>query len=233
MKRSILPNRHSFWVRVGCVSLVCGLLAPLTGCVTATVQAVRETTTSMDANESIVVLGRRTRPATGETELDFVSCVSNGISRGNNALPVVTENDFVDAMFPWFEPRTAPMSTKDLPEIIGQPLLSKRLEEIGLRYLVWIEGSTTRTDSGGSLTCSVTAGGAGCFGFLTWENDSDYEASIWDIETGTTAGRVSSEAVGTSYMPAVVIPIPMIARVRSSACNSLADQLKSFLRGDA
>lgn len=185
----------------------------------------------MEIDDAIVVLGRRSRPTNSETELDFVTCVAKGVNNGADGLSVVSENDFMDAMFPWFEPRTAPANTQDLPELLGQPLLAARLEEIGLRYVVWIDGSTQRTDSGGSLTCSVTPSGGGCFGFLSWENDSNYEASIWDIETGTTVGRVASEAVGTSYMPAIVVPIPIIARVRTSACNSLSTQLKTFLRG--
>jgi hypothetical protein len=98
---------------------------------------------------------------------------------------------------------------------------------------VWIDGDTDRTDAGGSLTCSVTTAGAGCFGFLTWENDSSYEASVWDIRSGQSVGRISSDAVGTSYMPAVVVPLPFIARVRASACNSMADQLKSFLTAES
>jgi len=208
------------------------VFAQLSGCVTGTVQAVREANTSMTSADSIVVLGRRTRPVVGETELDFISCVSRGMTKGKDGLAVISEDEFTDAMFPWFEPRTAPVNTTDMPEIINHPLLADRLEELGLRYVVWIEGATQRTSSGGSLTCSVTAGGAGCFGFLTWENDSEYEASIWDVKTGKSAGRVSSEAVGTSYMPAVVVPIPLIARVRSSACSSLSGQLKTFLRGD-
>ena len=109
------------------------------------------------------------------------------------------------------------------------PALASRLEELGLRYLVWVEGSTKRTDSAGSLTCSVAPTGGGCFGFLTWEQDSSYEASVWDVRTGRAAGKVSSDAVGTSYMPALVLPVPLIAPVRSSACSSLADQLKSFI----
>jgi hypothetical protein len=148
---------------------------------------------------------------------------------GGNGIKVIGEEEFRDAMFPWFEPRTAPANTSDLPEIISQPHLAARLEELGLRYLVWINGDTDRTDSGGSLTCSVTTAGAGCFGFLTWENDSSYEASVWDVRSGKSVGKISSDAVGTSYMPAVIVPLPFIARVRSSACNSMADQLKTFL----
>ncbi len=214
-------------------ALLVGLvIAHLSGCVTSTIQEVREADTGMESGDAVVVLGRRTRPTPGETEMDFISCVANGMSRGDNSVSVIEEQQFLDDMFPWFEPRTAPINTSDLPELINQPLLASRLDQMGLKYLVWIEGSTQRTDSGGSLTCTVTAGAAGCFGFLSWENDSSYEASVWDVKTGKTAGRISSEAVGTSYMPAIIIPIPLIARVRSSACSSLAGQLKSFVQNE-
>ncbi|MCZ6656172.1 MAG: hypothetical protein O7C67_02655 [Gammaproteobacteria bacterium] len=212
-------------------ALLVGLvIAHLSGCVTSTIQEVREADTGMESGDAVVVLGRRTRPTPGETEMDFISCVANGMSRGDNSVSVIDEQQFLDDMFPWFEPRTAPINTSDLPELINQPLLASRLDQMGLKYLVWIEGSTRRTDSAGSLTCTVTAGAAGCFGFLSWENDSSYEASVWDVKTGKTAGRISSEAIGTSYMPAIIIPIPLIARVRSSACSSLAGQLKSFVQ---
>jgi len=32
-------------------------------------------------------------------------------------------------------------------------------------------------------------------------------------------------------MPAVFVPIPLIARVEANACSSLADQLKQFVQG--
>ena len=210
-----------------------GLVFVMTGCVTATVQEVREATTGMAGGESIVVLGRRHRPTPGETELDFVSCISDTMGRGNEGVTVIGEQAFMDAMFPWFEPRTAPVNTSDLPEIIAHPALANRLEEIGLRYLVWIDGNTQRTESAGSMTCSITTAGAGCFGFLSWENDSSYEASIWDVKTGSAVGKVSSDANGTSYMPAIVVPVPLIARVKASACSTLATQLKSFLIGES
>jgi hypothetical protein len=211
-----------------CLSAIVGL----TGCVTSTVQEIRESATGMESTDSIVVLGRRGRPQSAETEIDFVSCVSRNMGSGSNKLNVIEEEAFVDALFPWFEPRTAPVNTSDLPELMALPALTGRLQELGLRYLVWVEGSTVRTEATGSLTCSITTAGAGCFGFLTWEKDSSYEASVWDVKNGTTAGKVSSDAIGTSYMPALVVPLPFIAPVRSSACSSLADQLKSFLTDD-
>ena len=209
--------------------LLIALTMLLTGCVTATVQQVREAATGMNDGESIVVLGRRNRPSIDETELNFIDCVSANISKGTNRISVINEEDFRDSLFPWFEPRTAPVNTSDLPELMSTPVLARRLREIGLRYLIWIDGSTVRTDSQGSLTCSITTTGAGCFGFLSWENDSSYEASVWDVQNGTAVGRISTDAVGTSYMPAIVVPLPFIARVQNSACTSMASQLKSFI----
>ena len=216
-------------LRLTLVPVCLAAIAGLTGCVTSTVQEIRESPTGMSPTDSIVVLGRRSRPRSAETELDFVACVSKKMGSGSDKVNVIDEDTFIDAMFPWFEPRTAPVNTSDLPELMELPALSGRLNELGLRYLVWVDGSTKRTDSAGSLTCSVTPGGAGCFGFLTWEKDSSYEASVWDVRNGVSAGKVSSDAIGTSYMPALVVPIPLIAPVRSSACSNLADQLKSFL----
>ena len=155
-----------------CISMV----SVMTGCVTATVQQVREASTGMQGEDSIVVLGRRHRPTPGETELDFVACISKNMGKGSEGVTVIGEQAFMDAMFPWFEPRTAPMNTSDLPEIMAQPALADRLEEIGLRYLVWIDGNTQRTESSGSMridgntqrtessgsmTCSITTAGAG------------------------------------------------------------------------
>ena len=202
----------------------------LTGCVTSTVQEIRETTTGVTTEDTVVVLGKKDRPSSQETELDFVGCVSGNLSAGKTGITAISEQRFVDEMFPWFEPRTAPIRTSNLTKLINDPLISNKFKEIGLKYLIWIEGNTERTDSGGTLTCGVAPGAAGCFGFLTWENDSAYEATIWDVETGKTAGRVSSEATGTSFMPALVVPIPFIARVKNNACTSLAKQIGSFIQ---
>lgn len=201
----------------------------LGGCVTATVQQVREASTGLSDTDAIVVLGRKDRPSSDETEMNFVRCVGDRMGKGGQRMNVISEVAFRDAVFPWFEPRTAPANTGDLPEIIATPVVAERLRELGLRYLVWIDGSTVRTDSAGSMTCSVTATGGGCFGFLTWENDSSYEATVWDVHSGQAVGRVSSDAIGTSYIPAVVVPVPLIARVQNSACASLSNQLKTFL----
>lgn len=210
-------------------SVGCGLLlVVLAGCVTSTIQEVRESPTGLSGEESVVVLGRRHKGGDA-TEDKFVDCVSDRLGRGKDGLGVIGDDEFVDSLFPWFEPRTAPLKTADLPRMLSRPLLSERLTEIGVRYMIWIEGSTERIDSSGSMTCSITTTGAGCFGFLSWEDGASYEATIWDIKNAVSVGKISSDSSGTSFVPAVVVPIPFIARVQHSACNSMATQLKAFI----
>ena len=201
----------------------------LTGCVNTTIQEVREASTSLNSKESIVILSRKHKTS-GETEDDFVGCVSNKTGSGEDALSVMSERDFMDELFPWFEPRTAPLNMRELTYVISRPLISEKIRAIGVRYLVWVEGTTERSEESGALQCTVVSGGIpACFGFLSWESGSDYEASVWDINRGITVGRVSSEASGTSIVPALVVPIPFIARVQTQACISLSEQLKTFI----
>ncbi len=209
-------------------SLILLLIMGTSGCVTATVQEVRQSSTGLSGTDSVVVLGRRGMTNANETEIQFVSCISNHLNEKED-IYVINEAQFIDAAFPWFEPRTAPINASELPDLLAIPALAKKIDTLNLRYLIWVEGSTTRTDSSGTLACTVAPTGGGCFGFLSWEKDSSYEASIWDIKKKRTAGKVSSDAVGTSYMPALVVPIPFIAPVQSSACSGLSEQISNFL----
>ena len=110
----------------------------LGGCVTATVQEVRERATGIVGSETVVVLGRRSRPSNDETEIDFIRCVADNL--GSDRVNVLAEQEFVDATFPWFEPRTAPVNANELPALLEEPLLAKRLDQLGLRYVVWVQG---------------------------------------------------------------------------------------------
>ena len=131
------------------IVMVLGLFL-LGGCVTATVQEVRERATGITLSDAVVVLGRRSRPSNNETEIDFISCVANNLD--NNAINVLKEQEFVDATFPWFEPRTAPVSATELPALLDEPLLAQRLQQLGLRYVIWVQGQTKRVSQSGSMT---------------------------------------------------------------------------------
>ena len=122
-----------------------------------------------------------------------------------------------------------PGETRVVNRLLLQEPVALKMAELKTEYMIWIDGSTVRTGSSGSMTCAIGPGGGGCFGFGTWGNESNYEATIWDFTDQAEVGRVSTSASGQSYMPAVVIPIPIIAPVQGTACDGIGDQLLQFL----
>lgn len=211
--------------------LLIAVLLGLQACTSVVIDEDRRGNAELDGNESVVVLGRR-HASDYETEPDLISCIGDTLAGGSKGINVIGERDFVDEFYPWFEPRTAPMKVRDLNRVLNQEHLAKAVENHNVRYIIWVDGNTETTNSAGSIGCSIGTGGAGCFGFGTWDKESDYEVTVWDYKNLKTMGKISADASGTSYMPAVVIPIPIIARVQASACKGIGQQLRSFLKPD-
>jgi hypothetical protein len=204
------------------------VLVALSACTTINVDHVRlKDTAALVEGDAMVVLGRH-QTAEIQTEASLVACIGGRLAKGAGDVRIIPEAEFVDSFYPWFEARTAPLHPKKLRKILDQPQVAEKIKDLNIRYFVWVEGSTERTNAAGSMTCSIGPGGGGCFGFGSWEDTSDYETTIWDLETFSEVGRVSTEAIGTSYMPAFVIPIPLLAQVEGDACQGMGNQLVRF-----
>ncbi len=195
---------------------------------TSHVEDARETVTGLNAGESVVIMAKSYHQG-NETESDYITCVENALRGGSRGINVIPHQEFVDELFPWFEPRTVPADTKGLPILMKRPGVKQAVDNMGVRYIVWLDGDTERVAEGGSLSCAAGPGGGGCFGFAWWQNDADYEATVWDLEDYESAGSVTADVSGTSFLPALVVPIPLIARTQTKACKGLASQLRSFI----
>jgi hypothetical protein len=212
--------------------LLAGTIAVTSACVTSNVdEMVFNEPIEGIGDSSVVILGRR-HASDYETEPDFVECVGKHISARDRSITVIGELEFINALYPWFEPRTAPLHPQDIERLLLQKPVAEKMLALKTEYMIWLDGSTVRSDSAGSMTCAVGPGGGGCFGFGTWSNDSNYEATIWDFTDAAEVGRVSTTATGQSYMPAVIIPIPIIAPVQGTACDGIGEQLLQFLSSE-
>lgn len=219
LKRAVIPFAFA------------GMLS-LAGCMQARIEESRELPTQIGKDEGVVVLAKPMVEGAG-TEDGFMDCVGDNLSgRGKNAIRVLANDEFVDSLYPWLEPSTAPGRPEAVTALLARPGVSERIAETGVRYLVWLDGSTRRTDGGGSLACGAAPGAAGCIGFGWWEKTSNYEATIWDLQQAKSAGSVGTNVVGTSAIVGAVVPLPFIARVQGTACNRLAEQLRVFFHGD-
>lgn len=217
--------------RLGMIGLVL-LGMTLSGCITSRVEDARIGSTGIKDGESVVIMAKSYHLG-NETEEKYISCIEDALGRGKDGLKVIPHRQFVDSLFPWFEPRTAPTETKNLPKLMQRPGVADRIAAQRVRYIIWLDGDTERVAGGGSLSCAAGPGGGGCFGFAWWQNDADYNASVWDLQNMESDGTVSTDVSGTSFLPALVIPVPLIARTQTKACKSLATQLHAFITSDS
>ena len=206
------------------------LILSLSACVTARIEDNRLGNTGIGDGEGIVILAKSYHLG-NDTETDFIRCVSSNISKGSSAMRVIPTNSFIDTLFPWFEPRTAPSDTRGLTNLLKRNRVAEIISDNNIRYIIWLDGNTDSAGGGGSMSCAMGPTGAGCFGFAWWQNDSKYEATIWDIRDVKNEGNISAEYSGTSFLPAIVVPIPLFARTQTKACKGLSDQLKVFISG--
>jgi len=210
--------------------LLAAALGPLlVSCgVESRMEPYKQTDAVISKGEQLVVLARK-QHSNHEAEEGFVQCISEALARGDGRLEVHATKEFEDSMYPWFEPSTAPLSTDDLSRLLERPEVMQQVRKTGVRYVVWLDGSTDRVASGGGITCAAGIGGAGCMGLAWWEDDARYDATIWDIKQVESAGTIHADVKGRSVMPAIIIPLPFIARPQAAACRGLTQQLKQFL----
>jgi len=208
------------------------LLTLLSGCVSSRIEQSRDSATGIETGEAIVLLGRASYNEK-QTEDSFTECIADALRQGDNPIRMIQQNQFMDDLYPWFEPRTAPTSAEELGKLFTQPGVKARIDSANVRYLAWIDGDTVTIDSGGSMSCTISTFGGGCFGMSYWEEDASYEAAIWDLKTMTSTGQISADANGTSYLAGLVIPIPILARPGNAACKGLANQLREFIVGES
>ena len=204
-------------------------LGILSGCgVTTRIEPYKQSDVVVGEGESIVVLARK-HHSSHEAEQGIVDCISDRLANGNDGLSVYNNIEFEDELYPWFEPSMAPVTTVELSELLTRENVLDQVLSTGVRFVVWLDGSTTRVASGGGISCAAGVGGAGCLGLGWWEDDSIYDATVWDLQELSSAGTIYADVSGRSVMPALIIPIPLIARPRLAACRGLTQQLRQFL----
>ena len=223
MSRSNLNRRARVLVAIGSGAL-------LAACMTARLDENRVAPMQIAAGEGVVILAKPQVEGTG-AEQEFMSCVGDKLAHGADKVSVYGNEAFQDTMYPWFEPSVAPVRAENVAALLERPKVLRRLGETGVRYIVWLDGNTRKTDGGGSLACGAAPGMAGCIGFGWWEKQSDYQATVWDLQSSKSAGSVSTNVTGTSAILGLIVPLPFVARVQNTACDRMAGQLRIFLKG--
>ena len=212
------------------INILLLLIITTFGCSTTRIDEEVNTAFTISGDESIVLLSNSYHTG-NQTELDFMDCLNNSILKKQDTFEIIPTRQFQNLFYPWFEPSTAPQSIENLPKILGNELIKEKLSVMKIKYLIKITGETKTNASSGALSCAAGPGGGGCFGFAWWDDTSAYNASVWDLSQETSVGNVSANVTGTSMIPAIIIPIPILARTQSNACDGLSDQIVNFFSG--
>ena len=212
------------------INILLLLIITAVGCSITRIDEEVNTAFTISGDESIVLLSNSYHTG-NQTELDFMDCLNNSILKKQDTFEIIPTRQFQNLFYPWFEPSTAPQSIEDLPKILGNELIKEKLSVMKIKYLIKITGETKTNASSGALSCAAGPGGGGCFGFAWWDDTSAYNASVWDLSQETSVGNVSANVTGTSMIPAIIIPIPILARTQSNACDGLSDQIVNFFSG--
>jgi hypothetical protein len=198
------------------------------GCAsTTTVDDYRPTSEPIDIEEGekVAILGRRDA---GHyiTDRSFIECLGKKLE--NSDFLVMSEQEFVDALYPWFEPRTAPKHLKRLRRIMQEPVVREKVHQEKISYLVWLDGQVESHGSSGAMSCGMGPMGVGCFGYTTWDKNVEFEAVVWDMVDLTEEARIRVDSEGTSYVIGIVAPIPLLTPVESQACSGMGEKLRSY-----
>src|SRR5688572_6609938 len=134
------------------IRLSCACLGVVfaSGCMQARIEESRELATPVAKGERVVILAKPQIEGAGAEDA-FMDCVSDSMADGRHGIAVHDNNEFVDKMFPWFEPSTAPGKPEALSALLARPGVAERVTESGVRS----EEHTSELQSQSNLVCRL------------------------------------------------------------------------------
>lgn len=165
---------------------------------------------------------------------DAQACVASRFRALAPAVPIVPFDRLRLALFPWLEFSTAPRTEDALLNLLARPDVEQRIGKLGLRYLVFAGGKTTTAFDNGGVACVAGPGpGAGCYGFAWGTRDSSYRATVVDLAKAFDPVKAATHRQAGVYMPAFLVPVPIIGATKSAACEELAQRVRDIVTGGA
>ena len=157
---------------------------------------------------------------------EFAECVQEKLKEKLQYLKFIPEDKFREAMFPWFEPNTAPKEIEELSDLLSKALVRKRIESLGVELLVYVHGYSKMNDEGAyNILLSM-----GYYG----ERETHIWTTVWDLKEIVRVGDTDisfkgSAGGGIFIVPPFVYIIP--AFTETSACGETAERISNCLKG--
>lgn len=162
---------------------------------------------------------------------DAQACIASRFRALAPSIPLVPFDRLRLALFPWLEFSTAPRTEDAFLNLLARPNVEHRISELGLRYLVFAGGATITGFDNGGIACVAGGPGAGCYGFAWGTRDSSYRVTVVDLAKAFDPIRQAARRQAGTYMPAFMIPVPIIGATKFAACEELAQRVRDIVTG--
>jgi len=160
------------------------------------------------------------------TDKEFAECVQENLKKDLQYLKFFPGDKFREAMFPWFEPNTAPKNIEELSALLTKPLVKKRIERIGVELLIYVSGYTKETE--------VVQGADMIAAGFSAKRETRILVTVWDLNEIVRVGDTDISFKGTVVGGFGLIP-PFIyiwpALTETSACKETAERISNCLKG--
>ena len=164
-------------------------------------------------------------------EAQVITCMGDIIRRNRPHTRIVTFDAFRRTAFPQLSPESAPRNPKYLSMLLQRTDFQDRIRPLGIRHIAFI-GGVTETDRKGGIFCLGAVGGVGCFGLVTWDNESRLGASVLDLKQSLREENLDASSSGTSWFAMIgIIPLGAPSDTVGGACRDLGMQLTQYLEG--
>ena len=199
------------------------------GCTSINLEEDRITETSIEINEKIsFILDRSTIKDMDEAqkiEKTIEKCVDKELKELDPQVKTISADSFRASAFGSMDYFSVPSSTDSILTLLKTPEFKKRINSLGLRYLLVVQG--------GSDFSQKDCGGEGVIGGCSWRKNTQMTVSIIDLIKNCCSGEIKAKAEGIGWFALIgYIPIGFPAISEGPACDALGKKVVSFIVGN-
>jgi hypothetical protein len=159
------------------------------------------------------------------TDKEFAECVQKKLKQDLQYLKFLQGDKFREAMFPWFEPNTAPKNIKELSSLLSKTLVKKRIDSLGVELLIYVSGYTKEDVSFAEIPY-LFLGGIG-------KRETRILVTVWDLNEIGRVGDTDISSKGSVVGGIGIIP-PFIyiwpAFTEGKTCSEAAKRISNCLK---
>lgn len=157
---------------------------------------------------------------------ELEDCLTQAVHEAAPEINIVPQRALRDALFPLMESSTQPPTEDEFAALLAREDVRQRLAKRGLDYLV------TFSDIAHKEPWQGVIWGAGVVGMgFAWRDETTVlVVGLWSLDSARLAARETVDAKGTSLLPAVGLPIPLMAQTRGQACSEISQRIVTTIR---